>query len=309
MIKKLLSMIASVMPNFIKINLYKLIGYKIGKNVKIGFMTLILANEVNIGHNVRIGALNLFRLNRLIIGRDSIIRSLNMMLGPKNLKLGKRIQIVGPFTFMNLAEDIELDDRCGIGSHSIFYTHGVYLPYTEGHPRKFGKIYLGKSVWSPCHVIFLPGVSIGDDSIITTGSVVNGSFPRDSLISGNPAKIISKASNLKTVMTKEKLHGRMKEILFNFTKDNFLENAQINVGVNELKIRKNKNKYLIKLQNGKKIENIQDYKEIIILGDNLTKVDNKKISLFDFKERKMILRGELSKIFLDYLGTYGEYFS
>ena len=96
----------------------------------------------------------------------------------------------------------------------------------------------------------------------------------------------------------------------NFKKrDNFLENAQMNVGVNELKIRKNKNKYLIKLQNGKKIENIQDYKEIIILGENLTKVDNKKISLFDFKERKMILRGELSKIFLDYLGTYGEYFS
>jgi len=309
MIKKLISIIASIMPNFIKLSLYRLIGYKIGKNVKIGFMTLILANEVKIEDNVKIGSLNFFRMNKLSIGRNSIIRSLNMMLGPKNLKLGKRIQIVGPFVFMNLVEDIELDDGCGIGSHSIFYTHGVYLPYTEGHPRKLGKIYLGKRVWSTCHVIFLPGASIGDDSIITPGSVVNGFFPKDSLISGNPAKIISKASNLKMVMTKEKLYGRMKEILLDFKGNNFLENAQTNVEGDELRIKKNKNKYLIKLQNGKKIENIQDYKEIIILGENLTKVNHKKISLFDFKERKMILKGELSKIFLDYLGTYGEYFN
>jgi acetyltransferase-like isoleucine patch superfamily enzyme len=309
MIKKLISMIASVMPNFVKLNLYRLVGYKIGKNVKIGFMTLILANKVKIEDNVRIGALNIFRMNKLIIGSDSIIRSLNMMLGPKNLKLGKRIQIVGPFTFMNLAEDIELDDRCGLGSHSIFYTHGVYLPYTEGNPRKFGKIYLGKRVWSPCHVVFLPGVNIGDDSIITTGSVVNSSFPKNSLIAGNPAKMISKASNLKTVMTKEKLHERMREIISGFTRNNFLENTATKMKGDELIIKKNKKQYLIRLQNGNKIENIQDYDEIIILGDNLPKPNSKKISLFDFKERKMVLRGGLSKIFLEHLGTYGEYFN
>lgn len=308
MIKKIIVTIASVMPNILKIPLYRMIGYKIGKSVKIGFMTIILANKVVIEDNVKIGVLNFFKMNKLSIGANSRIRSFNMMIGPKDLKLGKRIQIVGPFTFMNLAENIELDDRCGIGSHSVFYTHGVYLPYTEGHPRKFGRIYLGKRVWSPTHIVFLPGVSIGNDSIITAGSVINTSFPEDSLISGNPAKLISKANRLKTVMTKKELHKRMKEIISNFTQDRYLQNSKIEKRGYELVI-KNKKQCLIKLQFDGKIPNTKKYEEVIIFGENIPKINDKKVSLFDLKKRKKVLRGNLGKRFSEHLKTYGEYFN
>ncbi len=307
MIKKIIVTIASVMPNILKIPLYRMIGYKIGKNVKVGFMTIILGNDVTIEDKVKIGALNFFKMNKLSIGANSRIRSLNMMIGPKDLKLGKRVQIVGPFTFMNLAENIELDDRCGIGSHSVFYTHGVYLPYTEGHPRKFGGIYLGKRVWSPAHVVFLPGVSIGNDSIIVVGSVINKSFPEDSLISGIPAKMISKANRLKTVMTRKELHKRMKEIIYNFMRDPYLQNFKIEKRDYEL-IIKNKKQYLIKLQFYEKIPNVKKYDEVIIFGENIPKINDKKVSSFDLKRRKKILRGKLGKRFSKHLKTYGEYF-
>jgi acetyltransferase-like isoleucine patch superfamily enzyme len=309
MIKKIISIIASIMPNIIKINFYRLIGYKIGRNVRIGFLTLILANKVSIEDNVRIGSLNVFKMNKLFIGSRSIVRSLNMMIGPANLILGKRVQIVGPFTFMNLSEDIELENHCGIGSHSIFYTHGVYLPYTEGNPRKFGKIHLGKRVWSPAHVIFLPGVQIGEDSIITAGSLVNASFPVDSLISGNPAKLISKASRLKTKITKEELHKRMKEIIQDFSNHyTHSDKTKFDFKGNELIIKERKKEFLIKLQFDENIPSIKKYNEVIFFGENFGKIRSKKISLFDLKKRKKIINGELAKKFYKYLENYGEYF-
>lgn len=306
--KKIISIFASFLPNFLKIPLYRLIGYRIGKKVKIKFMTLILADKVNIGDNVRIGALNVFKMKELSIGENSTIRSLNMAIGRKKLKIGNRVQIVGPFTFMNLAEDIELDDGCGIGSHSIFYTHGVYLPYTEGNPRKFAKIYLGKKVWSPTNITFLPGVSIGDNSIISAGSVINRSFPEDSFISGSPAKRITKASNFKKEMNEKMLQERLKEIIFDFSKDPFFEGFKITLGKSEFLAENKKGKRLfVKLNDGK--VSLKDYDEVVIFGENVKLVGIKGLSLFDLRKRKMILGGRLGKEFLNHLETYGEYFN
>jgi len=290
MIKKIIAIAASLAPNFLKIPMYKLVGYKIGKNVKIKPLTLLLANKVNIGDNVNIGALNIFKMNKLEVGKNSTIRSLNMIIGPKSLKLGERVQIVGPFTFMNLAEDIELGDRSGLGSHSIFYTHGVYLPYTEGHPRKFGKIKLGKNVWSPAHVTILPGVNIGDDSIISAGSLINSSFPKNSLISGNPAKRISKASYVKAKMTEEKLQERISEIIEDFMRSKNIKDMKIQI-----------QKGISKIQ-------IQKYDEVILFGENISNTKEKNTSIFDIEKRKMKIGGKLGKDFFNHLETYGEYF-
>jgi acetyltransferase-like isoleucine patch superfamily enzyme len=277
--------------------------------VRVGFMTLILANNVVIEDNVKIGSFNIFKMNKLLVGSNSKIRSLNMMIGPSNLIIGKRVQIVGPFTFMNLSEEIELEDNCGIGSHSIFYTHGVYLPYTDGNPRKFGKIHLGKSVWSPTHVIFLPGVNVGDDSIITAGSLVNASFPPDSFISGNPAKLISKASRFKTKITEEELHKRMKEIIQDFPNHYLSKNkTKFDLIKDGLVIQEGKKEFLIKLQFDENIPFIKRYNEIILFGKNFGKIKNKKISYFDLDKRKKIINGRLSKKFYKYLENYGEYF-
>ena len=51
-------------------------------------------------------------------------------------------------------------------------------------------IHLGKRVWIGSGAIVLPGVSIGDNSVIAAGSIVTKNIPENCVYGGNPAKFI-----------------------------------------------------------------------------------------------------------------------
>jgi maltose O-acetyltransferase len=55
-----------------------------------------------------------------------------------------------------------------------------------------GEIVVGNEVWIGAGVIVLPGVTIGDRSVIGAGSVVNRDIPADSVAVGVPAQVIKK---------------------------------------------------------------------------------------------------------------------
>ena len=62
-------------------------------------------------------------------------------------------------------------------------------PYHRGdiHPKP---IHIGKRVWIGSGSIILPGVTIGDNSIVGAGSVVTKDVPANTIYAGNPAKFI-----------------------------------------------------------------------------------------------------------------------
>ncbi|MDT2758174.1 sugar O-acetyltransferase [Enterococcus xiangfangensis] len=72
--------------------------------------------------------------------------------------------------------------------------------YTAGHPTdaeirnkelEFGlSITIEDNVWIGGSALILPGVTVGKNSIVAAGSVVTKDVPRDTLVGGNPAKII-----------------------------------------------------------------------------------------------------------------------
>ena len=49
---------------------------------------------------------------------------------------------------------------------------------------------IGKNVWIGADCTILPGVIIGENSIIGAGSVVTKNIPNNVIVAGNPAKLI-----------------------------------------------------------------------------------------------------------------------
>ena len=72
-------------------------------------------------------------------------------------------------------------------SHRVFSVGGVENDLLCNPPAD---ISIGRHVWICQDSSILKGVSIGDDSIVAFGAVVTKDCPANSIIAGNPAKVV-----------------------------------------------------------------------------------------------------------------------
>jgi maltose O-acetyltransferase len=84
---------------------------------------------------------------------------------------------------------IELGERCYIGMNVTFCTISHKLSTSEQRAGEnvYQPIKVGKGVWIGANSLILPGVSIGDGSVIAAGSVVKNDCDANALYAGNPA--------------------------------------------------------------------------------------------------------------------------
>lgn len=81
----------------------------------------------------------------------------------------------------------------GAGVHVYVSNHEFSNPdsmiYLQGH-SKVEKVHIKRGCWIGASVIILPGVTIGQNSVVGAGSVVTKSIPDYALAVGAPAKVI-----------------------------------------------------------------------------------------------------------------------
>ena len=109
----------------------------------------------------------------------------------KNIHLGKNVFINAGCRFQDQG-GIYIGDGTFIGHNVILATLNHDLnPNTRAdmYPKP---IHIGKKVWIGSGAIVLPGVSIGDNSVIAAGSVVTKNVPENVVYGGNPAKFVKK---------------------------------------------------------------------------------------------------------------------
>ena len=105
-----------------------------------------------------------------------------MVQNPRNLKLGKKTDI-GAFTYINAKFGIEIGDNVEIGSHCSIYSVSTI-------DRKHGTIKIGKNAKIGSHSVIMPGVTIGENSVIGAFSFVNKDIPANALAFGIPVRVV-----------------------------------------------------------------------------------------------------------------------
>ena len=85
---------------------------------------------------------------------------------------------------------ITIGDESGLSPGVIVLAHDASMKRHMGYTR-IARVVIGNRVFVGAGAIILPGSRIGDGSIVGAGAVVRGRVPPESLVFGNPAKVVS----------------------------------------------------------------------------------------------------------------------
>lgn len=87
------------------------------------------------------------------------------------------------------AESVKIGERTSIGDFSAVYDTQFH-PVQEGEAIVVEPVSLGVNVWLARMATILPGVTIGDHSVVAAGSVVTSDVPPRSVVAGCPARVV-----------------------------------------------------------------------------------------------------------------------
>ena len=177
------------------------------------FKLLMKATKVKYGKNVVLkGTPVIFNKGgaTLEIGDDCVIKSsfLSNLIGlyqrtiivtrvsGAEIKIGKNVGISGATIYAR--KSIEIGDNTMIGGNAKILDNDFHPIEIEARlnddKEKIGTrpVKIGKNCFIGCNALILKGTELGDGCVVGAGAVVSGKFEENSVIAGNPARVIKK---------------------------------------------------------------------------------------------------------------------
>ena len=150
---------------------------------------ILISDDVQLGENVKLSKfINIYGCS---IGENSKIGAFVEI--QKNAAIGKNCKI-SSHSF--ICEGVTIEDNVFVG-HNVTFTNDIYprattsqgtLQTDEDWNCSPTLVKKGASIGSS--VTLLCGITVGENSIIGAGSVVTKDVPSNTIVAGNPAKIL-----------------------------------------------------------------------------------------------------------------------
>lgn len=108
-----------------------------------------------------------------------------------NIEMGEKFYANVNCVILDAAK-VTFGDNVFVGPNCGFYTAGHPL---DAEQRNRGLEYaypitIGNNVWIGGNALFMPGVSVGDNTVIGAGSVVTRDIPENVIAHGNPCRVV-----------------------------------------------------------------------------------------------------------------------
>lgn len=110
----------------------------------------------------------------------------------KNVYIGMQCSIDNAYP-----EYIFIEDNVSVVNETTILAHSNPYPHFEGiFPSQVSPVVIREGAWIGVKSIILPGVEVGEKSVVNAGSVVIRNVAPFTLVGGNPAKKITEFSTL-----------------------------------------------------------------------------------------------------------------
>src|SRR3984957_6221437 len=158
------------------------------------------------GVKARLSGAESFGRKPRIFGKVKFVPDGRLIIGDRFRAAGHRSQVtllVSPGALLQLGDDVGINHgveieawgEVRIGKNTILAPYVSILDHDRHEVQPGAQMYrrpvvIGKNVWLCRHVCGMPGVTIGDGSVIGANSVVTKDIPAGVFAAGLPAKVI-----------------------------------------------------------------------------------------------------------------------
>lgn len=146
---------------------------------------------------------NVFRLNHTMPGTDEyaeavrrvfpnidesvVIQAPITVIRAHMVQIGKRV-IIMPGCLMMSAGGITIDDDAQIAANVQLISNNHDL--TDRMVITCKPVHICRRAWIGAGASIMPGVTVGENSVVGAGSIVTKDVPANCIVAGNPARII-----------------------------------------------------------------------------------------------------------------------